>query len=72
MFSIFQSITPLHQIQFFPYLLCASLYPFFMVFWPQDTFTRAKKWVQELQRQGEAIQIGALNIFFFFSEVEDP
>jgi hypothetical protein len=37
-----------------------------MVFWPQDTFTRAKKWVQELQRQGEVIQIGALNMYFFF------
>ncbi|BBG98996.1 Ras-related small GTP-binding family protein [Prunus dulcis] len=30
------------------------------VHWPQDTFTRAKKWVQELQRQGNLSLVMAL------------
>ena len=38
-----------------------------MVFWLQDTFTRAKKWVQELQRQGELTKIGALIMFFYLT-----
>lgn len=35
------------------------------VYWPQDTFTRAKKWVQELQRQGEGIKIEKKLIMHF-------
>lgn len=35
----------------------------YVLIWPQDTFNRAKKWVQELQRQGETVKLKYHRVF---------
>lgn len=36
-----------------------------MLFGLQDTFVRAKKWVQEMQKQGDAINLQAQYVLVF-------
>lgn len=38
-----------------------------MLFWLQDTFVRAKKWVQELQKQGDTIKLQTRSFVVFVS-----
>ncbi|KAG6727915.1 hypothetical protein I3842_02G148000 [Carya illinoinensis] len=39
---------------------CVQVLTLYMMSWHQDTFARAKKWVQELQRQGSQNLVMAL------------